>query len=289
MSKIKSQLHAFGVSPHKSLGQNFLVDEGVALKIVAAAEFQPGDIAIEIGPGTGALTRFLSEAAQHVFAIELDARLLPVLESNVAGVTNLTIVQADALEVDFGALVATLNLPSSPPPIIRFVANLPYYITAVAIRRILESSVHVAAIVLTIQKEVAERIVAGPGEMSLLAASVQFYGTPTYVRTVSPGSFYPQPSVDSAVIKIVPHTVRPAIQPDLFFDVVRAGFCQPRKQIRNSLASGLGLEKAVSEALLATSQIDLSRRAETLTMDEWRALGEAWQIERDKTAAKIDL
>src|SRR5215207_1006628 len=101
MSKIKSQLHAYGLSPHKSLGQNFLVDEGVALKIVAAAEFQPGDIAIEIGPGTGALTGFLAQSAQHVFAIELDARLFPVLEANLADITNLTLVKADALEVDF--------------------------------------------------------------------------------------------------------------------------------------------------------------------------------------------
>ena len=285
MSKIKSQLHAYGVSPHKSLGQNFLVDEGVALKIVAAAEFQPGDIAIEIGPGTGALTRFLAHSAQHVFAIELDGRLLPLLDASLVGVTNVTVVQADALEVDFAALVASLNLPANPT--VRFVANLPYYITGVAIRHILESSLNVAAIVLTIQKEVAERIVAGPGEMSLLAASVQFYGVPTYVRTVAPGSFYPQPSVDSAVIRIVPHAQRPTIQPNLFFDVVKAGFCQPRKQIRNSLASGLGLEKAMSEALLAASQIDLSRRAETLTMDEWRALGDAWQTERDKSVSSI--
>lgn len=278
MSKIKSQLHAHGLSPRKSLGQNFLIDEGLARKIVSIAEFQSGDIAIEIGPGTGALTQFLAEAAHHVFAIELDNRLLPVLETSLAGRDNVTVVHGDALEVDFAGLVESLNLPARPT--VRFVANLPYYITALAIRRILESTLQVATVVLTIQKEVAERIVAGPGEMSLLAASVQFYGTPHYVRTISPGSFYPQPSIDSAVIRIVPHAQRPNIRPDLFFDVVRAGFSQPRKQIRNSLASGLGLDKADSEALLEASQIDLSRRAETLTMDEWRGLAEAWQTKR---------
>jgi 16S rRNA (adenine1518-N6/adenine1519-N6)-dimethyltransferase len=164
--------------------------------------------------------------------------------------------------------------PADAP--VKFVANLPYYITSAAIRKMLEAGLNVGGIVLTIQKEVAERIVAQPGQMSLLALSVQFYGVPDYLHTIPPGAFYPPPKVHSAVIKIVPHAGPRPIDADTFFHVARAGFVMPRKQLRNNLAAGLGLSKPQADALLMANEIDPTRRPETLSVSEWVAVARVW-------------
>jgi 16S rRNA (adenine1518-N6/adenine1519-N6)-dimethyltransferase len=279
VNNAKRQLQSQGLVARKSLGQNFLVDEAIARKVVAAANVQPSDLVIEIGPGTGALTKHLVGAASlgHVIAIELDANLIPILQANLSSFSNLTVIQADALEVDFAALVG-----QSTQQDIRVVANIPYYITSALIRRLLESGLTIASIVLTIQKEVAERIVAKPNDMSLLAVSVQFYGTPDYVDTVPPSAFYPQPKVHSAVLRITPHGQWRGLglQAGVFFDVVRAGFSQPRKQLRNNLTVALGLDKAQAEALLTACHIHPSRRAETLHVADWVALANQWAASR---------
>lgn len=271
-SRSGNRAKALGVQPRKSLGQNFLVDEGTSRRIVDAAGIEPGDLVIEIGPGLGALTRIIADRAAQVIAIELDQTLIPHLESELEGRANVQIVHADALKVDYPALVA--NRPA------RVIANLPYYITSHAIRTLLECGVAWRALVLTVQMEVAQRIVAQPPHMSTLAVSVQFYGTPDLVFKLPPSAFYPQPDVDSATLRITsktPSKTAPELgekepSADEFFRWVKAGFSQPRKQIRNNIAGQLGISKGVTEDILIETGITPDRRAETLTLQEWVAL-----------------
>ena len=277
-------------APKKSLGQNFLRDEHYAQRIVAAAEITPDEIAIEIGPGLGALTQHLVQVARKVIAIELDESLIPQLQENLRQTLrfseNIRVLHADAMTVDFAALLQEQDEPANAP--VKFVANLPYYITSAAIRKILESGLNVRCIVLTIQKEVAERIVAKPGDMSLLALSVQFYGVPTYIETIPPGAFYPPPKVHSAVIKIVPHAGPKPIDADTLFYVAKAGFAMPRKQLRNNLAAGLSLSKPDADALLLACEVDPTRRPETLSVDEWVAIAKEWATKKTNGAANPD-
>jgi 16S rRNA (adenine1518-N6/adenine1519-N6)-dimethyltransferase len=270
---LSSRRQARGIVPRKSLGQNFLTDDATARRIVEAAEIERDDLAFEIGPGTGALTVHLVERAGWVVAIELDQALIPVLQDALGEARNITVVHGDALEVDFAGLVREAERAFGRPfKAIRFVANLPYYITSAAIRRILECGLPIATIVLTVQTEVAERVTAQPPNMSLLAVSVQFYGRPELLFKIPPSRFYPQPEVESAVLRIRPHAQPPDIGAQAFFRVVKAGFSQPRKQLRNTLAAGLGLNKAQVEAILMQSGIEPGRRAETINVEEWKEL-----------------
>lgn len=260
---------AHGIQPRKSLGQNFLVDEHVTRRIVDAAGVQPGDLVIEIGPGLGALTRLLADRAGQVVAIELDQTIIPALQQELGDRPNVRILHADALEVDYSTL--TEGRP------VRIVANLPYYITSHAIRVLLESGIDWRCIVLTVQLEVAQRIAAKPPHMSTLAVSVQYYGDPELLFRVPPGAFYPPPSIDSATLRITRressrNSDAMLLDPTLFFQWVKAGFAQPRKQIRNNLYTNLGISRVETEDILAKVGISPERRAETLTMDEWRAL-----------------
>jgi 16S rRNA (adenine1518-N6/adenine1519-N6)-dimethyltransferase len=263
---------ALGVQPRKSLGQNFLVDDSTSRRIVDAAGIEPGDLVIEIGPGLGALTRIIADRAAQVIAIELDPALIPHLQSELGARANVQILHADALKADYPALVA--DRPA------RVIANLPYYITSHAIRTLLECGVQWRSLVLTVQMEVAQRIIAQPPHMSTLAVSVQFYGTPELVLKLPPSAFYPQPSVDSATLRITPKsTPKTALQTgekepeaDEFFRWVKAGFSSPRKQIRNNIAAQLGISKGVTEDILIETGITPDRRAETLTLQEWIAL-----------------
>lgn len=273
-SRIKSQ----GITPRKSLGQNFLIDDGAARRIVDAAFIQPDDLVFEIGPGTGALTPLLAKRAAHVIAIELDQTLIPVLQTALddAGASNVTVVHGDALDVNYGALAQdAINERGRPFDHVRFVGNLPYYITSAAIRIMLEGEVRAASIVLTVQLEVAARAAAQPPEMSLLAVSVQFYGKPDVAFKIPPSAFYPQPNVDSAVLRIVPHAQPLYGDVMAFFRWAKAGFSQPRKQLRNTLASGLNMTKPEVEAVLAKAGIDPARRPETLAVAEWVRVAEA--------------
>ena len=265
----KSLLDQHQISPKKSLGQNFLHDPAVLDKITAAAELTPDDSVLEIGPGTGALTAHLAAAARRVVAVELDDRLRPILDAQFGAVDHVQVVYADILTVDVPTLMG-------PGPFV-VVANVPYYITSALLRHLLGATRRPRRLVLTMQQEIAERLTAAPGDMSLLAVSVQFYGRPQLVMRLKAGSFWPRPEVDSAVLRIDVYDEPPVAVPDeaRFFRVVRAGFSQKRKQLRNALGAGLGIGAEAAVALLEAADIDPRRRAETLSLAEWAALARA--------------
>ncbi len=264
--EIGALLRKHGLRPKKGLGQNFLADPFALERIVSAAEIPPQAAVLEIGPGLGGLTRYLAAAARRVVAVELDAALLPALQEVLAPFDNVEVVQGDILEL------APEQLMQEPG--YQVVANIPYYITSAVIRHLLEASLQPERIVLTVQKEVAERITAAPGKLSLLALSVQAYGEPKVAARIPAGAFYPPPNVDSAVVRVdlYPQPVIPTDQIDSFFRLAKAGFSQKRKTLRNSLSGGLGWKPDRAQALLAAVNIDPMRRAETLSLDEWREL-----------------
>ncbi|MFN8465966.1 MAG: 16S rRNA (adenine(1518)-N(6)/adenine(1519)-N(6))-dimethyltransferase RsmA [Caldilineaceae bacterium] len=268
-------------SPHvkakKSLGQNFLQDRTYLDQIVAAAELTPDDLVLEIGPGQGVLTRELAARAAGVVAVELDDRLIIPLRAMFATqLDRVQIVHGDILELDPVSLVDQLarQLPGreAAPPY-KVVANLPYYITSAALRQLLEARRPPSRAVVLVQLEVAQRICAEPGDMSLLAASVQYYARAELVQRVPAGAFRPVPKVDSAILRLdVYPQPAVAVAPDAFFAVVRAGFGQKRKQLLNSLSAGLGRPKPEIAAALACAAVDPMRRAETLALAEWESL-----------------
>jgi 16S rRNA (adenine1518-N6/adenine1519-N6)-dimethyltransferase len=287
-----SQLSALGIHPKKSLGQNFLVDPAHRGRIVAAAGLTPDDAVLEVGPGPGVLTELIAAQAGRVIAVELDDRLIPFLQERFAARPHVRIIHDDILKVDVGALIgewanqrmgesANGRMGESANHAIRntqykVIANLPYYITSAAIRHLLEANPPPELLVLTVQREVAERMVASPPKMSLLALGVQFYCTGQIVGRIPAGAFYPAPKVDSAVVRLARRAESPAggATAEAFFRVARAGFSQPRKQLRNSLAAGLGAPPAQAEAWLTAAGIAPQRRAETLTLAEWGALAD---------------
>ncbi|MBM3144675.1 MAG: ribosomal RNA small subunit methyltransferase A [Chloroflexi bacterium] len=257
--------------PDKSLGQNFLVDDSALRRVMDAAEITAGEAVLEIGAGLGSLTRYLAAAARQVIAVEVDDNLIPPLREVLAPFENIEIIQADILEVDPDQLLSNLQPPTSNYLV---VANIPYYITSAIIRHLLEAEIKPQRLVLTVQREVAARICAGPGEMSLLALSVQVYGEPRIVARIHAGAFYPPPKVDSAVVRIdlFPEPLIPRPMIPAFFDLARAGFGQKRKTLRNSLSSGMAWPKEKTSRILENAGIDPQRRAETLSLDEWNEL-----------------
>lgn len=259
-------LAQYGLRPKKSLGQNFVTDEGVLGKIVDAAQLTPQDVVLEVGPGLGHLTCLLARQAGRVVAVELDGRLLPILQQRLAACHNVALIQGDILELAPAALPLSSDY--------KIVANLPYYITSAVLQHFLENERPPTRLVVTVQQEVAQRIVARPGQMSLLAVGVQFYGQPQIVAHIKAGAFYPRPEVDSAVLRIDRHSAPPVDVPDraAFFAVVKAGFAQRRKQLRNSLPAGLGRSQTEVVAALQAAGIDPRRRPETLSLQEWAAL-----------------
>jgi 16S rRNA (adenine1518-N6/adenine1519-N6)-dimethyltransferase len=267
----RSLLRQFDIKPKKSLGQNFLVDERAAIRIVEAAELSPDDVVLEVGPGLGALTRYLASTVARVVAVELDQRLIPVLRHTLTGYANIELIHGDILLLDPAHLL---------PAAYKAVANIPYYITSALLRHLLEADVRPSLMVLTVQEEVARRIVAPAGAMNLLAVSVQFYGQARIVARLKAGAFYPRPKVDSAVVQIdLSSTARASMSVrdvDMFFQLARAGFGQRRKQLHNALASGLGRPREEIDAALARAGVDPRRRAETLALEEWAALTRAF-------------
>ncbi|MDP1546054.1 MAG: 16S rRNA (adenine(1518)-N(6)/adenine(1519)-N(6))-dimethyltransferase RsmA [Anaerolineales bacterium] len=262
-------LKRYGLRADKRLGQNFLQDESVLEKIAAAAEILEDDCVLEIGPGLGSLTRHLAVAARLVTAVELDRDLLIPLQAVLAPHPNVRVVQGDILEQNISELVDRPNYIVA--------ANIPYNITSAIIRHLLESDPKPRRVVLTIQKEVAERICAQPGDLSLLALSVQVYGQPRIAAKIPAGAFYPAPNVDSAILRIDIYD-QPLIPQELlatFFKLIKAGFGQKRKTLRNSLSAGLHISPQNAEALLTSANIDPMRRAETLSIEEWKGLCEA--------------
>jgi 16S rRNA (adenine1518-N6/adenine1519-N6)-dimethyltransferase len=270
---IKPLLRQFNLRPKKSLGQNFLVDEHALSSIVRAAEITAVDVVLEIGPGLGSLTRHLADVARHVIAVEIDRTLIPPLRSVLADRSNVSIVEGDILQLDLSSILARVVEPSQG---YKVVANIPYYITSAIIRHLLEADIKPRSIVLTIQQEVAQRIIAQPGDMNLLAVGVQFYGVPRIVQRIPAGAFYPAPDVDSAVVRIdLPDQPRVNVRDvDTFFKVAKAGFGQKRKQLHNSLTAGLPLKHEQIMQALSDVGIDPKRRAETLTIEEWGRLSD---------------
>ena len=259
-------LRQYGLRPDQRLGQVFLVDPVALRRVTEAADITKSDTVLEIGAGLGSLTRYLAARAGSVIAVELDANLIPPLEHVLSPYHNVLVVQGDILELDLAQLIQA--------PDYLVVANIPYYITSALIRHLLDSSVRPKRIVLTVQREVAARICAAPGEMSLLALSVQVFGHPQIMAHIPAGAFYPSPKIDSAVVRIdlYPSTVIPSPLLETFFHLARAGFSQKRKTLRNSLTGGLALKPSEAERLLQAAGLDPRRRAETLNLDEWGRL-----------------
>jgi 16S rRNA (adenine1518-N6/adenine1519-N6)-dimethyltransferase len=259
-------LRDYGLRPNKSLGQNFLQDDAALRKIISVSKIAATDTVLEIGPGLGSLTRYLALSAKYVVAVELDKSLLPILSSVVKGLENVRVVQGDILKINIAEWFRSDSY--------QVVANIPYYITSAIFRHLLESQPKPKSIVLTVQKEVAQRICAEQGDMSLLALSVQVFGRPEIVADIPAEAFYPAPDVDSSVIRleISSDPAIPTTQLDSFFRLAKAGFGQKRKTLRNSLSAGLSISAEAAEGLLKKSGIDPKRRAETLSIPEWATL-----------------
>ncbi len=302
--RVRAALRALDLRPSRGMGQNFLIDPAALATIVAAAELTRDDLVIEVGPGLGVLTWELVQHAGHVIAVELDKRLAARLHDEFIN-APLTIVQADMLRVDPADLLGQgdqgrktkdqsareggLDVPPasarSPQPAARspqpykLVANLPYAITAPVLRHFLEATVPPLMSVVLVQWEVAERITAQAGDLSVLAHSVQIYAEPEIVARVPAQSFFPAPAVDSAILRM---RRRPALavnvdSVDNLFRVIKAGFLHTRKQLGNALPKGLAAMGMARErddvlAALAVAGVDSTRRAETLTLDEWFAV-----------------
>jgi len=281
LAQTRRLLRRFGLQPRKGLGQHFLIDGEVLQQIISAAELNPGDTIMEIGPGMGILTRELARRAGRVIAVELDSKLAEILKHTMASFTNTTIINEDILQIEPADLLKEQESIDSPYSY-KVVANLPYYITSPVLRHFLEASVKPQIMVVMVQKEVAEAIAAEPGQMSLLSISVQFYGEPRIISHVPAECFYPAPEVDSAILRIeLYHQPAVAVDEGSFFELVRAGFSASRKQICNSLAQGLELPKAEVLSLLEETEIAPQRRAETLTLKEWAQL---WRVFTEKSA-----
>jgi 16S rRNA (adenine1518-N6/adenine1519-N6)-dimethyltransferase len=260
--EIRALLARLGLRPQKGFGQNFLTSEAILERIVETAEVGPDDTVLEIGPGLGHLTRRLAAAAQRVIAVEIDRGLARQLRASVAGVPNVHVVEGDVLKLDPAELVGDRPF--------KVVANLPYYITSAALRHLLEGSQRPTRVVVLLQKEVADRILAPPGDLNLLAISVRIYGEPRLGARVPATAFYPQPSVESAVLRIDVFD-RPAIDvpTGAFFRVVSAGFAARRKQLHNSLPQLLWMPPGSASEILRQAGVDPTRRPQTLSIAEW--------------------
>ncbi|MGI8912479.1 MAG: 16S rRNA (adenine(1518)-N(6)/adenine(1519)-N(6))-dimethyltransferase RsmA [Chloroflexota bacterium] len=266
---LQATLRAHNVRPSKSLGQNFLLDLDVVDASLAAANVGPDDTVLEVGPGAGVLTLALVRAARRVVAVELDRDMLRILAAVRRDHRNLELVEANIIDFPPSDLVGDDSY--------KVVANLPYYLTSVAIRHFLEAQHRPEVLVLLLQREVAERVCAQPNDMSMLALSVQLYAAPEILRLVPPSSFYPEPKVESALVRLTlrAEPLLPRARIPTFFLLAQAGFSDRRKQIHNSLRINLRMVTEEVTALLDAAGIDGRRRAETLSLPEWGTLVEA--------------
>ncbi|MBW4061101.1 ribosomal RNA small subunit methyltransferase A [Candidatus Saccharibacteria bacterium] len=260
---VRTALKLAGIKPNKGLGQHFLVDMASLEAIVAAADPQIGDTVLEIGPGLGVMTRPLTSQVSKVVAVETDAILADLLRRDAPD--NLEVVESDILKFDLSML----------PSGYKVIANLPYYLTSKIFRLLIESPNPPTIMSVLIQKEVAERICAKPGAMSILALSVQFYGQPTIVATVERHKFWPAPNVDSTVLKV--ELTEPAFKadPDRLFRLIKAGFGEKRKQLKNSLAGGLNCSVEHAAAMIKKAKLQPTARAQELDLSSWVRLYKA--------------
>lgn len=270
MSNPRQLLEAYDLFPKKKLGQNFLFDPNSLRKIIDIAQLEDTDTVLEIGPGTGSLTQQLAQHAERVISVEIDERLKPLLEDQLVDYPNVEIHWGDILRTDIQELVGERPY--------KVVANLPYYITSAILQYLLEQPHPPQSLTVMMQKEVAERVIAQPGDMSLLAVSVQYYGDPSIEMILKPQVFYPRPNIDSAVLHMAVLDSPKLDVPDTatFFEVVKAGFRLKRKQIKNSIANATGLSSDVVVDMLHEAGIDPMRRAETLSLEEWATLSRVY-------------
>ena len=267
-------LQAFHLKADKNLGQNFLVEESVVNRIAKAAELTPEDTVLEIGPGIGTLTQALAMTGASVVSVELDKRLIPVLQETVGAYENVRVVQGDILKINI------LETVQAEP--FKVCANLPYYITTPIIMNLLEQKLPIERLVVMVQKEVAERMTASPGgrEYGAISVAMQYYTEPKIAFIVKAGSFLPAPKVDSAVLVCKKRSTPPVDVPDenVFFKVVAAAFSVRRKMLTNSLKNMGGLTGEQVKAWLDRAGIDGKRRAETLSLEEFACLARTWKV-----------
>ena len=261
---IKNLLQEYNIRPNKLMGQNFLINPRVLQKIIETADLK-NDIVLEVGPGLGTLTQELAKKAKKVIAVEKDKQMVEALKETLKDFKNVEIIQGNILKQN-------LNFKNY-----KVVANIPYYLTSPLIRMLLESDNPPKEIILMIQKEVAKRITVQPPKMNLLAVSVQFYAQPKIISYVSKESFWPEPKVDSAIIKITPHPSvilreKPEESHQNFFKIVKAGFSSPRKQLANNLSEKLKIDKGEIKTALAECGLNPQARAESLNVEDWRKL-----------------
>ena len=268
-------LQAFHLKADKNLGQNFLVEESVVNRIAKAAELTPEDTVLEIGPGIGTLTQALAMTGASVVSVELDKRLIPVLQETVGAYKNVRVVQGDILKINI------LETVQGATPF-KVCANLPYYITTPIIMNLLEQKLPLERLVVMVQKEVAERMTASPGgrDYGAISVAMQYYTEPKIAFIVKAGSFLPAPKVDSAVLVCKKRSTPPVDVPDekTFFKVVAAAFSVRRKMLTNSLKNMGGQTTEQVKAWLDRAGIDGTRRAETLSLEEFASLARTWKI-----------
>ncbi len=290
-------LQAFHLKADKNLGQNFLVEESVVNRIAKAAELTPEDTVLEIGPGIGTLTQALAMTGASVVSVELDKRLIPVLQETVGAYKNVRIVQGDILKVNIPEIIAEVKADRKTADAagevaeaeseikqsdtFKVCANLPYYITTPIIMYLLEQKLPLERLVVMVQKEVAERMTAEPGgrEYGAISVAIQYYTEPKIAFIVKAGSFLPAPKVDSAVLVCKRRSTSPVDVPDekTFFKVVAAAFSVRRKMLNNSLKNMGGLNGEQVKAWLDRAGIDGRRRAETLSLEEFAMLARTWE------------
>ncbi len=277
----RNTLKKFNLRPVKSLGQNFLTDGDILKRIAEASELSKDDIVLEVGPGLGGLTAELAEAAGLVVAVEIDKRLVPALNENLKGYSNVNIVTGDILRLDADDMLKTAIAARGDgfaPTALKIVANLPYYITTPVVMKFLESGIKAKTMVFMVQKEVADRMGAKPGgkEFGALSVAVQFYSRPSVVMEVPPQSFIPQPEVNSTVIRLDLYSSPPVDlrDQDLFFRVVKAAFGQRRKTLVNALhnAGTINMNKDEIRNILTDIGIHENQRGETLSLEQFAML-----------------
>lgn len=258
---LKVALQLAGLKASKGLGQHFLIDQPSLEAVMRAADLESGDVVLEIGPGLGVMTLPLTRQVKQVIAVEMDPNLAELLERDRP--SNLTVEQSDIMEFDLRRLPAGYKV----------VANIPYYLTSAIFRMLLESSKPPKVMSLLIQKEVARRITAAPGNMTVLALSVQYYGQPEIIQTVERHKFWPAPKVDSAIVKVTLYP-QPVFEADSqrLFRLIKAGFGERRKMLKNSLAGGLNISIELATNLVDEAGLKPAARAQELTLEEWGRL-----------------
>ncbi len=260
------------ICPSKRLGQNFLVDKEAVKKIIEAADLGPEDVILEVGPGLGTITQELAKRAKKVIAVEKDQNMIEILRTTLKDLKNVEVIQGDIRKINTKYYIPNTRY--------KIVANLPFYLATSVIRQFLELENPPKEMVLTVQKEVGQRICAKPPDMNILAVSVQIYAKPEIVSYISKKSFWPSPKVDSAIIKITINKKQSTTDQNLFFKIMKAGFSQPRKQLINNLSKELDLEKEKIQNWLLKNNVQPTQRAETLEVRDWINLTKTFKINK---------